>query len=288
MPKIKEFFNEISEQSGLKADENVQKFIGSLPDVDLPENFDTTFNSKYLTQDSAKSDPVIRDHFSVKFKAQYLGAMDKKIVNFLKSDSVSDELLEKIEAEKDSAKKVDIALEGWKEHREKMIKEVGKGGKNDEKLMEATNRINELNKALSEKETAYKNRESELLSAFEKERIDYERTKLLAQYSFAKSETLGVEDIHYIVNKKINDLPYDYRRDKEGQIQVYRKNTDELAFENNKPVTLKGLYDKYTAQFTEKSGKDGNDGNQRHPKPDPSKNGKAAVGQVYGKAWKPI
>jgi len=288
MGKLKEFFTEIAEQAGLKADENVTKFIGTLPDADLPESFEDTFNTKYLTIEAAKSEPVIRDHFADKFKSRYLGTMDKKVLEFLKSDDMPDDFIEKIEKEKDSLQKIQIALHGWKEHKDKLIKEGVKSGKNDEKLVEATNKINELNKALADKETHYSQVLADKDATFEKERVDYEKTKFLSQYTFAKNETLEPQDIHYIVNKKINDLPYDYKRDKEGKIQVYRKGTDELAFENNKPVTLKGLYDKHTAQFTEKSGKDNNDGSQNRQKPDISKNGKLSAGQKFGTAYKPV
>ena len=69
---LREMFLSISEEIDL-GDFNIE----DVPELVLPENFNTEFHKKYLTRLAAKNDPETMSHY----KGKYLSSADLKIKN---------------------------------------------------------------------------------------------------------------------------------------------------------------------------------------------------------------
>lgn len=245
--QLKEFISTIATEANL----DITEFEGSIPELELPEGFDTSFHESYMTYKAAIGNKKVIGHFNGK----YLDRIDQTHKQTIKEYGIPDELLEDYNAETDTIKKTKLFAESLKKHYENQIEETkkSKGAGKDEKVTELTEKLNAINKQLIEKDTFWESKLKEKESHFENERYSSKVNDLIGNYKIAESETLKREDVKYLINKKLGELPYEFKRDESGTYKAYEKGTDIIAIENNKEVLLDGVVAKIASPYIEKS-----------------------------------
>lgn len=251
MANLREFLDGIFDQLELdKEDEKIKGFIEAVPEQDLPDDFEDTFHKNYLTLNAAKNHADISSHFETKHVSSYNNANLSELKNILPEDKIAEVNEEKTLTQK-IRKAYQLVTEFYKDQIE-TEKSKKKTDKDDGKVKELTDQINTLNKEKSELEETHTSKIGDLNKSFEKERVSSKISDLLGNYKFATNETITNDDIKTLIRSKLSALPYTIKNTDDGY-KVFQKDSDAEAFDNNKPITVEGLIEKYATPFVEKS-----------------------------------
>jgi len=133
--KLSEWINKLAIEAGVEPDnDDLKGFLsGQALQIDLPESISEKFeswNTNKLTLESAKENPIVRDHF----KAKYLSTVDRSNLRVLKELGVPADKIGELEKEADGSKKTQLQKE----------------------LAEKQGRYNQLSEMVTADETAFK------------------------------------------------------------------------------------------------------------------------------------
>jgi hypothetical protein len=109
--EIKEFIKQLITGSGVDVNaEEIKKLLDLNIEGVLPESFTKAFNSKYLTQESARNDASVQAHY----KSKVLGEFDEKINDIVKSLGLNQDQLTSILGVKKSEERIRAMIEAAK------------------------------------------------------------------------------------------------------------------------------------------------------------------------------
>jgi len=243
---LREMFQEISENIEL-GEFNIE----DIPNVELPENFNTEFHNKYLTFVAAKNNPELMGHF----KGKYLSSSDLKIKNGFIAMGGSEEVFNELKKqEPDSLKLVDLVFDKVKE-----LKIPVKPVDNDEankahkKYKEET--ALQIEGLLKEKENfesntaqAIADNNSNWKAKFTQSRVN----ELLSGKSF--DSTLDPKDVKYLINRRIEDSDYLVKMQDDGSFKVFdRENPESEKIKDGKNVSLSDIITEFSTPYIKKN-----------------------------------
>ena len=241
---LREFINVISKNVELGEGFD----LSTIPEVELPENFEANFHNSYLTPLAAKNNDEVRSHY----KGQYLSTIDNRTkAGFIASGGTEEAFNELKAQEPDSMKLIDLVLG-----------EIAKLGSNsnapsDNKEFEAykIQTAKQIQDLLSEKEkfdggleTALAKNNSEWGARLQTATI----TSKLAGFKF--NDSMKREDAIYLTMKNVEDSPYILKLDENLNQRVYQKdNPENLAVNNGEDMTWDQVLEKYSYDYTKKN-----------------------------------
>lgn len=244
---LREFIKSISENIDLG-----EFKIESIPEVELPENFNDDFHNQFLTMTAAKNNSELMGHF----KGKYLSSADLKIKNGFIANGGTEEEFNILKAqEPDSLKLVDLVFNKVKERKSlentnsKPDKEFEAYKKETIKQFEELKAAKEnLEATLQEKIIA---RDSEWENRFKTSKVN----EVLSGIKFDSS--IPSDDLKLIINSKLNQSNYLIKM-QEGQFKVYKKDApDSLALKDGKELQLEDVISEISKPYTAKNDQEG-------------------------------
>lgn len=216
------------------------EFLNAIPDeVEVPENFNELFHKNYLTISSAKNNTDL-DAF---YRRKIFGTVESNLKAYFKANQM-DDVYKPLEDEEDTIARLKKALD--------VVKTSNKGTGDKEVEKQLKSEISRLNSEIKLKDEGFSAKENELNSKWESKFFGLSVNDKLAKKQF--SETYEADDIRFLVQQKINDLPYVYKRNDKDGFDVYHKETPEIiAHKDGKPLTFDSIIDEVADKYTKKS-----------------------------------
>lgn len=267
-PKLSDFLTNIFKQIGIEQkDSDLILSASALREIELPEDIQTKFDAGFFTPERAKSEigatlkPEHFGHFATDLERNSL----KTII-----DSLPDQYKQEIAGLEKTNRVYNII-----KVIEKAFSEVKTNGSTEDiKKVNETHRkiVEDLNKAILEKETLLKTKESEFETRIAENKIDYALRGKIGSVKlapeFEKRRTF-IEDLT-LSSLKNKGLLVEF--DKENpQVMHLRQRKDGAitdVYEGNTKVTLDNFLEKELNDFILKS--NGNGSNNGNPNPTPS------------------
>lgn len=257
MGSLKEFIEQITEQIEIdKESDDFKSLMENVPEQELPEGFEDKFHNSFLTLEAAKNHGDINSHY----RGKHLSGIDNALEQALKDMELPDEYMEEIAGTKATLDKVKVAIAKINENKKALIEELEKKSKSgkkddksDEKIKELTDEITKLQGQLTKTQDEYEQKLQEKDSAFERERWSAKVNDIISNYKLATNDVLTADKAKYLIRKEIDDLPYDFKKDEEGNYTPFKKGTDVKAMENNKVLTMEGVIEKVVTPYVQKS-----------------------------------
>src|SRR3990172_2096886 len=146
MPKLNEWLTGLAKQAG--ADINADNFKTVLSnkalDIDLPDDV-AGISSKFLTQEAAKNNSDINNFF----RSKHLSGVDAHLKRLIKDKDLPQEVLDAVDGEKDTLKKINTFTDSLQAIYEDQIKKAPKGDPElQEKYTSTLTKYNDLNKQI--------------------------------------------------------------------------------------------------------------------------------------------
>lgn len=243
---LREFIKSISENIDLG-----EFKIESIPEVELPENFNDDFHNQFLTMTAAKNNPELMGHF----KGKYLSSADLKAKNNFIADGGTEEEFNILKAsEPDSLKLIDLVASETRKR--KSTTNSGKPDKEFEAYKKETiKQFEELKAAKENLEATLQEkiiaRDSEWENRFKTSKVN----EVLSGIKFDSS--IPSDDLKLIINSKLNQSNYLIKM-QEGQFKVYKKDApDSLALKDGKELQLEDVISEISKPYTAKNDQEG-------------------------------
>lgn len=267
---LSELFDSFASKTGIDTtSEEYQAFIQDkrISEITVPENVASHLTQSVgnLTIDAAKNNSELAKHYKVK----YLTTVDNHLKNFFKGKEVPEDFYSEIEAEPDTIKRVDKAMNKIYEYVESKASKKS-GEPNDAKYKELVEKHNALMAELNTEKSTWTQKEKQWQSDLENKEIDWQVDNMLASYQY--SDSIPADDAKFLVKEKMKKLPYVFKKTENG-IGVYQKeNADLMAYaENNKPLSVKDILDKEVSPYTRKTPVQSNGQGAKKPLPQAAK-----------------
>ena len=240
---VGQLINHLASKAGIPTDDANLKSILSNADLSrIPIHSDLVdaMDGKLINFDVAKDNhPEIGGYY----KAQALGALDKRILAIAEDLNLSDEEMAELKKPVNSYKKLETVIAKLKETKKATPDKTDKDG--------VQKQIDELVEALRiEKEGRTSDKTS-----LENERMNDKRDyKLRTILSGRKTifDTLDADVRHtslmVALNKKLQELDAELRFDEKGDLMPIKKDGSKLLTANNTPINLQSLIDTTMAQ----------------------------------------
>jgi hypothetical protein len=240
---LKEFFGSISE--GIDLGEGFD--VNSIPDVELPESFNTSFHNKYLTVLSAKNNKDVMGHF----RGQYLNDADNRLKSsFLANGGTAEMFAELKDQEPDSMKLIDLIFG-------KGI-ELNKGAANGDNAEFEAYKI-QTAKEMKELLTFKENSIDSVNSAINTNNLEWSKkmkNTMITSKLNSKNFDGGMsqKDAVYLTMRGLEDSDFELRLDENLQEKVYQKSNPEFeATVEGKNVTWDFVLDELAKPYLKKN-----------------------------------
>lgn len=247
--KLKAFFESKSKQ-GKISNEEFNKVVETLPDLEIPDVWVNLFDQEFMTAERALSEPKVYN----KIRAEQLDAVDKIITDYL--PLVDDKAKVDIQNEKSTFNKLKMLKDGFSASLEKVKTE---NPSNDEKIKELNKNNQELVNRLAAEKKQWEVTLTEKEKKFEEEKkamkLDWTLDKKVGEYTFADE----YKDVKTHLTKTIVDKIKTENvliQDDTGNILVHEKTESgatKQKFNGNDPVTLDKLLEEPLKPFLKKN-----------------------------------
>lgn len=243
MQTLADFLKNVSVTSGFVNDEFSHGILANpeLVKVELPDGFVTAFNGKYLTEESAKANPNIKNHFV----STALNPIDAKLEEIMTEMEFSDADKDEVKKEKSTYKKNELVI--------KKIKAMSSKSTSEEDKVKFTKEVTRLNgelvKAGTEKDTAIKQLNDGWVTKLSNSTL----TSMIISQPLYTTDTMDVEDVTTLAHKKLEKALQEKKAAKVFDSDtltfklVQKDNPDLPYFEGGKEVTFNAFLQKTLA-----------------------------------------
>lgn len=243
---MREFFSAIAVQAGIDTESTTFKSLienEAFEKVTVPDEISTGIQNNLLNLSSAKNHPEVAKHF----KGKYYDTTDRAFKKNLKASGMPDELINELDSEQDTIKKLEIGLSKYGE----FVKSAFAKDGNSDKYQELVKKHNELQSQYNQAVEGFKTKENKWFSDLETKEVQWELNNMLNGYTY--TDAIPADDVKLIANNKLNQLPYVFKK-VEGKIGVFQKeHPDLVASKNNKPLTPKDVIEEVVSPYVKKS-----------------------------------
>lgn len=249
--KLKDYFTKLRDQAKIK-NEELDKFIETVGDGEIPDPVFTLIEDNFLTRDRAKTDSKIESHF----KANALSGIDHRIEEILPDLPIFNAA--DIRNEKNTYRKVELLKDGINGALEKVKKEKPS---NDEKVKAAEAALQEAaTKAQKDKETYEKALQDErlrLTSEVKGVKLNYALKERIGKFKLADEFEEDRDTVTDVILTKIGKNVLDF--DDKGEIVVYEVDGTGVRkpkFNGNDQVNIDKLLEEATKPYIKKNNGD--------------------------------
>lgn len=247
--KLKDFFLNKNKQAKI-SNEDFNKVVETMPDMDLPDVWVNLFDNEFLTRERAVADQKIY----AKIQAEQLDAVDKIVVDYI--PLVGDDDKVAVQNEKSTFQKLKLLKDGIAKSIDRIKTE---NPSNDEKIKELTKQNQEYVSKIAAVNKQWETTLTEKEKAFEEHKkgmqLDWTLDKKVGEFTFADEykelrPTLTKSIIDKIRTENVLVL------DESGNIQVHEKTDSGVTkqkFNGNDAVTLEKLLEDPLKPFLKKN-----------------------------------
>lgn len=243
MPNLSEFISTISTNLNI-ANLDAIKLILSSPElakVELPAEFTDGFNSKYLTEESAKANVNIKNHFT----HTALNPVDTSLTKAMEEAGFTDEAKAEINKETSSYKRIGMVV--------KKMKEMASKSTSEEEKLGFTKEIQRLNAEIVKKDAEKESSIREINTGWVSKLSNQTLTSKIKSQPLYTTDALDIEDVTTLAHNKLEKRLQEVNAQKVFNPEtltyklVQRENPDLGYFEAGKEVTFDAFLQKTLA-----------------------------------------
>lgn len=237
MPQLGELLNKLAIQSGIDANNEGLKALLSNPTVasyDIPEAIASSIQGNLLTVESAKNNPILKNHFY----ALALNGLDTELDGLMTELGIDEAVKGELLAEKSSTKRASLLTKKVKEL--EAAKAQATGGKAD-KLQE---QIDSLNQQILTERSKVTEVETNLKNQHKAEIKDLLLRNMLGQYDYALPVSMdaNITTAMALFNSELNTKNGVLELDDNKNMVLKTKDGMKL-FDNNQEIGIKDFVD---------------------------------------------
>ena len=239
-----DYLNTIAAKCGIAADDADLKLMLSNPtlsQINIPDGLSNKIDSSLLTVEAAKNNPIVLSAI----KAQLYNGVDSEIEKALNDVGVEDVLKQELLAEKNTNKRISLALK--KIHSLQEQKANAKGGDKAELQKE----IDNLNNQIKDIKKSNDDTISLLKENHETSLLNYDLNQKLLGYNYAfpkeMPKEIALDTVRNLLNRNLQDKDGKFVREN-GELKLLRKSTNGDYYDNNNKLTTKDFIESVLAQ----------------------------------------
>lgn len=264
--KLKDYF-ESQKKIGRIDNEEFNKFLDTIPDLEVPKEVVNSLESSFITVDRATAD----DRVIKKLKSDILDPIDRTLSAFVDQNvaKIPADVVIKFREEKNTYKKVELISKAT----------ISSSDPSEDlkfKLNEKDSIITDLKNKISKGESEFQTKISEFEKDFIKKKkdvlIDSHLDKTINSFKFAESYDTVIADVLEAKKRKIkeNNIFDVIQENGVDKIQVLEKGENgdaKLKYNGNVQVTLESLVSDEVKDFIKKSATPASGQAKSHPIP---------------------
>jgi hypothetical protein len=255
--KLKDFFSKRGTQAKIE-DEAFKKFIETVPDFEVPEEIDATLETHFMTADKAITDKAIMN----KARAEVYNIVDERITAVIPEiKKIDGGLVVDIETERDTLKKLTKLGQAVGKASEKL---KTAGGQESEKIEEYKKEQEKLLKRISDNQSEWTTKETELKKNFDDEKktliLDHALKQKIAKIEYAdehKELRGAIDDVVFHSLKKDNHLSLNESGD--FVVSIMENGIPKPKFNGNTQVTFDQVLEEKVKPYVKKNNGGGKD-----------------------------
>lgn len=240
---LAEFIQSIADRVGIdNADESLKSVVTNpaLSSVQVPSTIASAMQSKLMTEDEAKYNPVVKKHFT----ATALSTIDTKIKDVLESYEFDDETKSAILGEQSTYNRIPLLAKAISDARERAITATG----GEKKAL--VDKINELTSLYNAEKEARKKDVESVNSQWQSQLTDKELQGMFGSYNYALDldKDVTVATARNLWEKKLREKGGKYQYTADG-LKLVNAEAPDLPFTiDNKQIDIKTFTESVLAE----------------------------------------
>lgn len=240
---LAEYIQSISERVGIdNGDEALKQIVTNpaLSQITVPSSIVSQTNSKLMTEDEAKINPVIKKHFT----GTALNTIDTKIKEVLESYDFDDEIRNEILGETSTYNRIPLLAKAIADARQKAISATG----GEKKAL--LDKVNELQGLLNQERDARKQDVEKINSNWQSQLTDKELQAMFSGYDYALDldKDVTIATARNLWEKKLREKGGKYVYTNDG-IKLVSNDAPDLPFTiDNKTVDVRAFTESVLAE----------------------------------------
>ena len=240
---LAEYIQSLSERVGIdNADEALKQIVTNpaLSQITIPPAIVSQTNSKLMTEDEAKINPMIKKHFT----GTALNTIDTKIKEVLESYDFDDETRSEILAEASTYNRIPLLAKAIADARQKAISATG----GEKKAL--LDKVNELQGLLNQERDARKQDVEKINSNWQSQLTDKELQAMFSGYDYALDldKDVTITTARNLWEKKLREKGGKYVYTNDG-IKLVSNDAPDLPFTiDNKTVDVRAFTESVLAE----------------------------------------
>lgn len=240
---LAEYIQSISERVGIdNADEALKQIVTNpaLSQITIPPTIVSQTNSKLMTEDEAKINPMIKKHFT----GTALNTIDTKIKEVLESYDFDDETRSEILAEASTYNRIPLLAKAISDARQKAISATG----GEKKAL--LDKVNELQGLLNQERDARRQDIEKINSNWQSQLTDKELQAMFSGYDYALDldKDVTIATARNLWEKKLREKGGKYVYTNDG-IKLVSNDAPDLPFTiDNKTVDVRAFTESVLAE----------------------------------------
>jgi hypothetical protein len=249
--KVKAFLEKVNNQAKI-ANEDFKKSLETMPDAEIPDVWVNVFEENFLTRERAAADTKIIN----KIRAEVLDGVDVHLESYKTFLDAKD--VERLDAEKDSFKKLKILKEAIPAALEKVKKDNPDA---NEQVKELKKNYQEVVDKIAAQKSEFEAKELELKKQFETKeqslKLDWTLEKEFGKYTFADEHSKIKDAIVKIATTELKSKhALGFGENGQLQVQEIANGIAKQKFNGNDPVTVDSLLKEILDPYLKKNNAD--------------------------------
>jgi len=240
---LAEYIQSLSERVGIdNADEALKQIVTNpaLSQITIPPTIVSQTNSKLMTEDEAKINPVIKKHFT----GTALNTIDTKIKEVLENYEFDDEIRNEILSEASTYNRIPLLAKAISDARQKAISATG----GEKKAL--LDKVNELQGLLNQERDARRQDVEKINSNWQSQLTDKELQAMFSGYDYALDldKDVTIATARNLWEKKLREKGGKYVYTNDG-IKLVSNDAPDLPFTiDNKTVDVRAFTESVLAE----------------------------------------
>lgn len=240
---LAELIQELSDRVQIDAaDEQLKALVmnPALSNVQVPSNVAAAYQQKFMTENEAKINPMIKKHFT----GTALSTVDVKINNLLEEFGLDDDVKNSILSEQSTYNRIPLLAKAISDAKDRSISATG----GEKKTL--VDKINELQSLLNAEKEGRKSDLSTVNSQWESKLTDKELYAMFSQYNYALDldKDITISTARNLWEKKLREKGGKYEFSNDG-LRLVNAEAPDLPFTiDNKTVDVKSFTENVLAE----------------------------------------
>ena len=240
---LAEFIQELANRVDFNVDDDQLKAVVTTPilsQIQAPISLAQALQSKLMTEDDAKTNPNINNHFKKHYIGTALKTVDSKLIDVLNSLEFDDNYKNEIANEQNTYNKLELIASYLKNNKSNNKSDI----KNTD-LKEYLAKIQELQSALEFEKESRQWYIDDINQNWQNKLSEKEINSIFSQYNYAVDidKDIAAETARRLVEKKLNEKGAKYIYNENG-ISLVNAETPDLPFTiDNKKIDFKNFVD---------------------------------------------